>query len=194
MVKAQCFYPVCAYTSKKLAQPGKRIAQTCLQRLHVFPSLSGSLQRHIIYSTSGVVLLPHLSNESVFRSQITTAYRAAIQTLMEVTIWRSKTFALKFSGLPSGRTYWPERPLPRLYWAWKFWHCNWLARWEVFKEEKWEFNRIQIPRLSVRQLKDTIQLTLLQQSEYLRRFSLTFCEKVSLSKSYFFSASYLLSL
>ena len=38
-------------------------------------------------------------------------------------------------------------------------------------------------RLSVRQLKDTIQLTLLQQSEYLRRFSLTFCEKVRISKS-----------
>jgi len=33
-------------------------------------------------------------------------------------------------------------------------------------------------RLSVRQLKDTIQLCLLQQSEYLRRFSLTFCQKV----------------
>ena len=33
-------------------------------------------------------------------------------------------------------------------------------------------------RLSVRQLKDTIQLSLLQQSEYLRRFSLTFCQKV----------------
>jgi len=33
-------------------------------------------------------------------------------------------------------------------------------------------------RLSVRQLKDTIQLSLLQQSEYLRRFSLTFCDKV----------------
>jgi len=32
--------------------------------------------------------------------------------------------------------------------------------------------------LSCRQLKDTIQLTLLQQSEYLRRFSLTFCDKV----------------
>ena len=37
-----------------------------------------------------------------------------------------------------------------------------------------------ITRLSVRQIKDTIQLSLLQQSEYLRRFSLTFCEKVSL--------------
>ena len=34
-------------------------------------------------------------------------------------------------------------------------------------------------RLSVRQLKDTIQLSLLQQSEYLRRFSLVFCQKVS---------------
>ena len=33
-------------------------------------------------------------------------------------------------------------------------------------------------RLSVRQLKDTIQLSLLQQSEYLRRFSLAFCQKV----------------
>ena len=33
-------------------------------------------------------------------------------------------------------------------------------------------------RLSVKQLKDTIQLSLLQQSEYLRRFSLTFCQKV----------------
>ena len=33
-------------------------------------------------------------------------------------------------------------------------------------------------RLSVRQLKDTIQLSLLQQSEYLRRFSLVFCQKV----------------
>ena len=33
-------------------------------------------------------------------------------------------------------------------------------------------------RLSVKQLKDTIQLSLLQQSEYLRRFSLTFCHKV----------------
>ena len=40
-------------------------------------------------------------------------------------------------------------------------------------------------RLSVRQLKDTIQLTLLQQSEYLRRFSLTFCEKVTLFLFYF---------
>ncbi|XP_023322769.1 uncharacterized protein LOC111697112 [Eurytemora carolleeae] len=33
-------------------------------------------------------------------------------------------------------------------------------------------------KLSVRQLKETIQLSLLQQSEYLRRFSLTFCDKV----------------
>ena len=32
--------------------------------------------------------------------------------------------------------------------------------------------------MSVKQLKDTIQLSLLQQSEYLRRFSLTFCHKV----------------
>ena len=30
----------------------------------------------------------------------------------------------------------------------------------------------------MKQLKDTIQLSLLQQSEYLRRFSLTFCQKV----------------
>ena len=58
--------------------------QTLLLSIMCF--CSGPLQRHIIYSTSGVVLLPHLSNESVFRSQITTAYRAAIQTLMEVTI------------------------------------------------------------------------------------------------------------
>ena len=49
--------------------------------------------------------------------------------------------------------------------------------------------KCQLVRLSVRQLKDTIQLTLLQQSEYLRRFSLTFCEKVMLSKSLLFSAS-----
>ena len=35
-------------------------------------------------------------------------------------------------------------------------------------------------RLSVRQLKDTIQLSLLQQSEYLRRFSLVFCRKVTI--------------
>ena len=34
-------------------------------------------------------------------------------------------------------------------------------------------------RLSVRQLKDTMKLSLLQQSEYLRRFSLVFCHKVS---------------
>ena len=47
-------------------------------------------------------------------------------------------FALSFSGLPFGRTYWPERPLPRLYRAWKLWHCNRLARREVFKEGKWE--------------------------------------------------------
>ena len=96
-------------------------------------------------------------------------------------------FALSFSGLPFGRTYWPERPLPRLYRAWKLWHCNRLARREVFYGNG-NF-RFQLVRLSVRQLKDTIQLTLLQQSEYLRRFSLTFCEKVRLSKSLLFSAS-----
>jgi hypothetical protein len=33
------------------------------------------------------------------------------------------------------------------------------------------------------QLKDTVQLSLLQQSEYLRRFSLTFCEKVRRAKT-----------
>ena len=37
---AQCFYAICAYTANKLAQPRKKIAQTCLQRLRVFPSLS----------------------------------------------------------------------------------------------------------------------------------------------------------
>ena len=42
-----------------------------------------------------------------------------------------------------------------------------------------EFIDSDVPfRLSVRQLKDTIQLSLLQQSEYLRRFSLVFCQKV----------------
>jgi len=38
-------------------------------------------------------------------------------------------------------------------------------------------------RLSVRQLKDTIQLNLLQQSEYLRRFSLAFCHRVQEDES-----------
>jgi hypothetical protein len=32
--------------------------------------------------------------------------------------------------------------------------------------------------VSIRALKDTVQLALVQQSEYLRRFSLVFCEKV----------------
>ena len=33
------FYLICAYTAKKLAQPRRKIAQTRLHRLHVFPSL-----------------------------------------------------------------------------------------------------------------------------------------------------------
>merc|ERR1719206_1362410 len=80
--------------------------------------------------------------------QITTAYRAAIQTLMEVC------------------------PLAE--------HIDLKDHYLAFIELENFGISSDLPdeRLSVRQLKDTIQLSLLQQSEYLRRFSLTFCEKV----------------
>ena len=42
------FYLICAYTAKKLAQPRKKIAQTRLHRLHVFPSLTQTLQNKTI--------------------------------------------------------------------------------------------------------------------------------------------------
>jgi hypothetical protein len=93
--------------------------------------------------------------------QITTAYRGAIQTLMEVCPLAEHIdlhdhylafIALENFGISE------ELPDER---------CRQQSK-----------NRTRVCRLSVRQLKDGIQLTLLQQSEYLRRFSLTFCEKV----------------
>ena len=50
-----------------------------------------------------------------------------------------------FPGLPFGGPYWPERPLPRLHWAWKLWHCNWSARWEVlFKERDQKYSNFNL--------------------------------------------------
>lgn len=79
--------------------------------------------------------------------QITKAYREAIQTLMEVC------------------------PLAE--------HIDLKDHYLAFIELENFGIEHNLPdeRLSVRQLKDTIQLALLQQSEYLRRFSLSFCEK-----------------
>ena len=47
-------------------------------------------------------------------------------------------------------------------------------------EEDWKetMNSLRGEEISVKMLKDTVQIALVQQSEYLRRFGLVFCENV----------------
>merc|ERR1719234_137473 len=106
---------------------------------------SSSLSSALCKRSSFIALRRAIYSSTI---QITTAYRAAIQTLMEVC------------------------PLAE--------HIDLKDHYLAFIELENFGIATDLPdeRLSVRQLKDTIQLTLLQQSEYLRRFSLTFCEKV----------------
>merc|ERR550532_1537294 len=109
------------------------------------PAEASSLSSALCKRSSFIALRRAIYSSTI---QITTAYRAAIQTLMEVC------------------------PLAE--------HIDLKDHYLAFIELENFGIATDLPdeRLSVRQLKDTIQLTLLQQSEYLRRFSLTFCEKV----------------
>merc|ERR550532_154261 len=108
------------------------------------PAEASSLSSALCKRSSFIALRRAIYSSTI---QITTAYRAAIQTLMEVC------------------------PLAE--------HIDLKDHYLAFIELENFGIATNLPdeRLSVRQLKDTIQLTLLQQSEYLRRFSLTFCEK-----------------
>uniref|UniRef100_A0A0K2TV03 Vezatin n=1 Tax=Lepeophtheirus salmonis TaxID=72036 RepID=A0A0K2TV03_LEPSM len=55
-------------------------------------------------------------------------------------------------------------------------HIDYEDHYIAFVElEKFKINEASLP--SINSLKDAVQLALIQQSEYLRRFSLTFCEK-----------------